>query len=566
MSTWSDLEEARTAELKRKSLSITAVTVPTLILLEIVFYRFNRHDPISWALIFSVAAISLTRFCHVRFSKQSAMAWQNTTAILGLFVGLCWGSFFIRAASLGRTSVSVQAIIFFISLGASSMSMYVLAIEKRVYRACFTPLVTSAGISFLFISDATSADRIVILILTLAVWIVGISQGNIMERTWVRNQRHTLELQSLIDSFPGGILVFGQHSVSRANAFFKNLFGLGLTQDKAAEEIFERLMDSRDFTRHVKQFDLDRTKTRTDFETTIQHSTGTKAFWFLLVRTESPIADTGEIIVVALDIQAKKDAEAQIQSQRIKLETSARLAALGEMAGGVAHEINNPLFVITSRVQLMLLSLERDTEIERQFKSHLDTVLETCDRIVKIVRGLRNVARDSDNEAFEQTSLRALIEQTVDLCASRVSQSGTRIEMKLTSLHDTVEVRPVQLSQMLLNLLNNAFDAVERTPSPWICIEAACGENEFEIAVTDSGPGISDTIRHRIMDPFFTTKAPGKGTGLGLSISLGISTAHQGTLYLDETSPHTRFVARFPVRQKSGFSNVVDSVAGIYSC
>lgn len=549
MSTWSDLEEARTAELKRKSLSITAVTVPTLILLEIVFYRFNGHDPISWACIFSVAAISLTRFFHVRYSQQSALDWQKTTAILGLFIGLCWGSFFIRTASLGRSSVSVQAVIFFISLGASSMSMYVLAIEKRVYRLCFTPLVTSAGISFLFISDATLSDRIVILILTFAVWMVGMSQGKIMERTWVKNQRHTLELQSLIDSFPGGILVFGKRSAIRTNAYFKNLFGLASSQDEAAQTILDQLMASQEFTRHVRQLDLDRNKTRTDFEMTVQLPTGAKAYWFLLVQTEGPTPESGEIIAVALDIQAKKDADAQIQSQRMKLETSARLAALGEMAGGVAHEINNPLFVITSRVQLILLGLERDVELERKFKPHLDTVLETCDRIVKIVRGLRNVARDSDNEEFEQTSLRAIIEQAVDLCASRVSQSGTKVEMRLASLNDTIEVRPVQLSQMLLNLLNNAFDAVEGTSSPWICIDAACGENEFEISVTDSGPGIPKAIRHRIMDPFFTTKAPGKGTGLGLSISLGISTAHQGTLYLDETSRHTRFVARFPTRQ-----------------
>jgi signal transduction histidine kinase len=563
LSTWSDLEEARTAELKRKSLSITAVTVPTLILLEIVFYRFNGHDPISWFLIFSIAVISLTRFFHVRFSKQTAIAWQNTTAVLGLFIGVSWGSFFIRAASLGRTSVAVQAVIFFISLGASSMTMYVLAIEKRVYRACFTPLVTSAGLAFMFISDATLTDRIVISILTLAVWMVGIAQGNIMERTWVRNQRHTLELQSLIDSFPGGILVFGNRAASRANAYFKSLFGLGAFQDSAAERILERLLESPEFNRQVRQLESDPHRTRTDFEMTIPLSTGTKAYWFLLVRTESPFPETREIIVVALDIQAKKDAEAQIQSQRIKLETSARLAALGEMAGGVAHEINNPLFVITSRVQLMLLSLDRNTEMERRLKPHIDTVLETCDRIVKIVRGLKNVARNSDNEEFEQISLRAIIEQTVDLCASRVSQSGAKIKMKLASENDLIEVRQVQLSQMLLNLLNNAFDAVEGTPSPWIRIEATCGEDEFEISVTDSGPGIPKAIQHRIMDPFFTTKRPGKGTGLGLSISLSISRAHQGTLSLDETSPHTRFVARFPVKQKLGLTSELSSASGV---
>jgi signal transduction histidine kinase len=565
LNTWSDLEEARAAELKRKALSITTITVPTLLLLELLFYRFNGHDLMSWVFFFSVAAFSLTRWYHVRFSKQSAIAWQNTTVLLVLMIGLSWGSFFVRTASLVRDSVSVQAIIFFISLGGSSGAMYSLAIEKRIFRACFTPLVASAAIAYLFIADAALIDRVVILILTLAIWTVGIAQGNIMEQSWVTNQLHTLELQSLIDSFPGGILVFGKRSARRANTYFKSLFGLDPSQDEAAQKILALLMESQEFTRHVRQLELDRGKTRTDFEITLQLPSGPRAYWFLLVRTKGPLSQTGEIIAVALDIQAKKDDEAQILSQGIKLQNSARLAALGEMAGGVAHEINNPIFVITSRVQLMLLYLEKDTQVERQFKPHLDAVLDTCDRIVKIVRGLRNVARKSDDEAFEQTSLRAIIEQTVDLCASRVSQSGTQIEMKHSALDDTVEVRPVQLSQMLLNLLNNAFDAVDGTQTPWIRVETTVGENEFEISVMDSGAGISKDVRDRIMDPFFTTKPPGKGTGLGLSISLGISTAHQGTLYLDEASPNTRFVARFPVKQKSNVSHKLKSLSGVYS-
>jgi C4-dicarboxylate-specific signal transduction histidine kinase len=115
-------------------------------------------------------------------------------------------------------------------------------------------------------------------------------------------------------------------------------------------------------------------------------------------------------------------------------------------------------------------------------------------------------------------------------------------------------MRPVQLSQVFLNLLNNAFDAIEGAPSPWIRVELYSEDDFIEVSVTDSGPGVAKEIRSRIMEPFFTTKPLGKGTGLGLSVSAGIMKAHHGSLFLDETSPNTRFVVRMPRRQGRSLS------------
>jgi C4-dicarboxylate-specific signal transduction histidine kinase len=216
------------------------------------------------------------------------------------------------------------------------------------------------------------------------------------------------------------------------------------------------------------------------------------------------------------------------------------------MAGGVAHEINNPIFVISSRVQLMSLSLQRSPEILHALKPHFDAILSTCDRVVRIVRGLKILSRGSESEVYETFSLRTTIDQTLDLSAPRLKQSGAKLELRLPPEDFLVEARPVQLSQVILNLLNNACDAVEGTESPWIRVETVWGENEVEISVSNSGPTIPPSIRSKMMEPFFTTKPVGKGTGLGLSISLGIMRSHQGDLMLDESAPHTRFVVRFP--------------------
>jgi C4-dicarboxylate-specific signal transduction histidine kinase len=104
----------------------------------------------------------------------------------------------------------------------------------------------------------------------------------------------------------------------------------------------------------------------------------------------------------------------------------------------------------------------------------------------------------------------------------------------------------VQLSQVLLNLLNNARDAIEQLPEKWVRIEVAEKEGQAMISVTDSGSGIDAQTQRKLFQPFFTTKRVGKGTGLGLSVSARIMKSHQGELRYDPGSPHTRFVMSMP--------------------
>jgi signal transduction histidine kinase len=546
LNTWNNLEAARTAELKRKAISVTVVTVPTVAMLELVFYRVNGRDSISWASICLIVGVSIFRFAHVRYSRQPSIPWQRTTAILVTLSGAAWGAYFFRVATLAQNNLSVQVMAFMTALGYSATSTYTLAIEKYGYRGYLTALLAAICTAYFFTTGAYPIDRVIGCILFFLLYLVGLSQGNIVEKNWVFYHRHTLELQSLIDSFPGGILVTSRGALIRANAYFKALFG--------SEKILDRLMESPEFAERLKHFERSPSESRTDFEAIIHRPSGNCVYWFLLVKMEGASPGIEEVIVVALDVQAKKEAEAQIESQRLKLQTSARLAALGEMAGGVAHEINNPIFVISSRVQLMLLKLQKNSEDEKFLKPHFEAILETCDRIVKIVRGLQVVSRSSENETFEKASVCAILQQTLDLCTPRISRTGARIELGVVPHECTAELRPVQISQVLLNLLNNAFDAIEGTLSPWIRVEVKSEPAEFEISITDSGKGIPQEIRSRVMDPFFTTKSPGRGTGLGLSISLGIIKSHHGDMFLDESCPNTRFVIRLP-KSQTNFAN-----------
>jgi signal transduction histidine kinase len=112
-----------------------------------------------------------------------------------------------------------------------------------------------------------------------------------------------------------------------------------------------------------------------------------------------------------------------------------------------------------------------------------------------------------------------------------------------------LECRPTQITQVLLNLLNNARDAAEESEERWVQLDVTELADWIRISVTDSGKGIPVEIREKIMSPFFTTKAVGKGTGLGLSITKSIVDSHRGTLILDEESVQTRFVIELPKRQ-----------------
>ena len=131
---------------------------------------------------------------------------------------------------------------------------------------------------------------------------------------------------------------------------------------------------------------------------------------------------------------------------------------------------------------------------------------------------------------------------TLALCSERFKAHGVNLQVEDLREDISFAGRPVQISQVLLNLLNNAHDAIEALAEKWIKVSFKNLEDRIRICVIDSGSGIPENVREKMMQPFFTTKAIGKGTGLGLSVSKGIIDEHQGVLTVDHTCPNTCFV------------------------
>jgi PAS domain S-box-containing protein len=247
---------------------------------------------------------------------------------------------------------------------------------------------------------------------------------------------------------------------------------------------------------------------------------------------------------ISFDVTHERELAKQVQEQQVLMSSSSRLTALGEMAGGIAHEINNPLTVAHAHASQLRDMAEAGKVIDPDVVIRSALKIESvCMRISRIIAGLRSIARDGDNDRFILVPLRPVLEDALTLSTEKFRHR--QIELEVDSVPESLrlECRPVQISQILVNLLLNAQHAVEALPAQrWIKMTIVDRASTIEIRVSDSGPGISPKIRDRIFDPFFTTKDVGKGTGLGLSVSAAIAEAHGGALFLDENEAHTTFV------------------------
>lgn len=246
------------------------------------------------------------------------------------------------------------------------------------------------------------------------------------------------------------------------------------------------------------------------------------------------------IYAAAQDVTKARESE-------VKMFHSARLASLGEMASGIAHEINNPLAIIRARSS-QIKGLIQDRQFDKA-ESELGRIEATVDRIATIIRGLKTLSRDSTHDPKEAVSFLLILDDSLELARERIKAAGIELRLDKETLSRLPKVtgRPAQLGQVVVNLFNNSFDAIREQGSKWIEISARVSGPYVEILFTDSGRGIPPEIVSRMMDPFYTTKGVGKGTGLGLSISRSIVQEYGGDLKYDPDCPNTRFVLSLPV-------------------
>lgn len=253
-------------------------------------------------------------------------------------------------------------------------------------------------------------------------------------------------------------------------------------------------------------------------------------------------------IGVAENLSELKSLQQTIAKQNITLSESARLSALGEMAGSIAHEINNPVTAINSLIMLITKKMIRKEISLEEIIGELSKLNNLALRISKIISGLRTLSRDSSKDPFIEFSIKDAIEDALSICNQKLSNNDVEIILELIE-DDIILMRPTQISQVVLNLINNSFDAISKTSTRWIKISTT-KTDKYTLRISDSGKGITSELLNKIMEPFFTTKEFGKGTGLGLSISKSIIENHGGKFYYDKNSPNTCFVIELPLKEE----------------
>ena len=265
-------------------------------------------------------------------------------------------------------------------------------------------------------------------------------------------------------------------------------------------------------------------------------------------------ARNGYVVLIRNETAFQHDHEL-VEKNRIKLFESAKMATLGEMAGNIAHEINNPLTVIIGLAELSIAEIEdisaellASSQIEslnscQQISKSLKKIISTSNRISKIVIGLKHFARDGKKEICGKVSVQSVIEETLAMCESNLLSKGIKLILEDHPAHlDQVYAKHIQLSQIFMNLFSNSADAISDASEKWLRIRfEELADSTLNILIIDSGSGIPPEIQAKIFEPFYTSKEVGKGTGLGLSISKEIARSFGGDLFVDSSHANTCF-------------------------
>jgi C4-dicarboxylate-specific signal transduction histidine kinase len=226
--------------------------------------------------------------------------------------------------------------------------------------------------------------------------------------------------------------------------------------------------------------------------------------------------------------------EQELREKQEQLVQAGKLATLGELTTGVAHELNNPLNNIGLFVGNAIDLIELGNSNDKRVLSELNNAMQQVRKASQIISHLRTFGRAAP-VSQEPVIITEVIQRALSLVQQQLRLRQIEVELDLCTKDHQVIGNPIQLEQVFINILNNARDAVADAPDKKIFISSSITNDVAEIRFHDTGPGIPSGLERRIFDPFFTTKEVGKGTGLGLSITYGIIKDHHGTISVVRT-------------------------------
>lgn len=243
-----------------------------------------------------------------------------------------------------------------------------------------------------------------------------------------------------------------------------------------------------------------------------------------------------------------KESQEAFVKQTAKLFHVSKLSALGEMAGGLSHEVNNSLMRIQGAVDQLDRFFQRDGINRTEYFQKIESSREGIRKVKTVIEGLKYFAQEGDEAEKSDHPLQEIVDRTMNFTGELLRAHDIMLFVSPVP-NLIVHCNPMQITQVLFYLVKNAYDALEGIDDPdrrWISLSFVEDAATVEIRVTNGGPGLLPDVKSRLFQPFFTTKEVGKGTGLSLSISRGIALAHRGDIYLDEEAAFTTFALKIP--------------------
>jgi PAS domain S-box-containing protein len=253
---------------------------------------------------------------------------------------------------------------------------------------------------------------------------------------------------------------------------------------------------------------------------------------------------SGDDITEHIEEQARRQAEQEFEKQRILGLRSDRLRSLGEMAAGIAHELNQPLQGVRGLAEHLMISIDRGWELTAEkIRERANLVVQQADRMTHIVDHIRIFAREAGKPETRPVQVNNVIKSSIGLLGAQFRSRGIQLETDLAENLPMISANPFSLEEVVINLLVNARDAAEEnigsSLDPRVALhtffEEVDGEKFVKVQVMDNGTGIPEHILDKVFDPFFTTKGPDRGTGLGLSISRSIVEQFGGKINIQST-------------------------------
>jgi len=394
--------------------------------------------------------------------------------------------------------------------------------------------------------------------------IVALCVGALSERVLAGQQAlrvSEVKYRSLVDKSLGGILVYRDDSILFSNPRVSEL--LGYPPEEVVGKAIWNLIHEQD-RQKVRELVRRREAGKQPdlhYECRLIRNDG-GIVWADVASSAVEFDEKPAVLVTAYDISDRKEGEDKrrqlaelARRQEEQLVHSTRLAELGEMAAGIAHELNQPLTGIRNYAKNALYMIDQNAGNLDDVRSNLQLVSQQVDRASKIINQMRELTRRSEQE-FAPVSVNSIVRESVEFLMPQLTLSGVEVSLDLADdIPDTMGDK-IRLEQVLLNLLTNARQAMEEVSDRHLKVRTYFDDDSecpVVVEIEDTGKGFVSKEAEKLFTPFFSTKKPGHGTGLGLSISLSIIRGHRGRIEASGAPRKgARFTVRLPVRLTEG--------------